>query len=148
MFAQNYRALEPYAFISHKQNKLVDSIIEDLSNGKSVRAFDQIVPFKFEIDKSLTKDDGIMCSELFLEFIEFIADQMNEQKISKISHIRLTELLFNIDVDDMDRGQDLMLWEKVLGRYILCSTKSFTARLGAEIQLTIVPNDAYDVTLY
>jgi hypothetical protein len=106
LFASEYRMCKPCVAVSAEFNKTIDTIIDDISEGREVAAFLSAEPF-VERPPRKSETEG-RCSKWFISFLEVLYDQMAQQEQFRVHPARAVELLYNFDYDDDDFTQPIM----------------------------------------
>jgi hypothetical protein len=136
LFADAYRCLEPAIEINIHFDVQIQSVIDDISAGRDVTAFQSGGKYA---DKARRLSGGttVRCSEMLLTFFDFLKHAMAEQGIARVGPARATELLYNFDAEDEHFNQPFLYLEDREGSLVLESYPKFDRRFGSRLRLVL-----------
>lgn len=138
-FCQEYRSLKPRQRISLELAATIDTIIDDICNGREIRAYLEANPFQ---KMEPAPDCNVRCSKELLFFFDFLCRAMHEQGIFHLTPTRACEMLYG-------PHQDVLTLEREPHQNLcyLVSTGKYESGAGVQLKLTLgTANDATDWT--
>jgi hypothetical protein len=132
-FSSDFRKAEPIVPTSLELDSVVDTIIDDITKGRDIQAFDkpQVVA-KFLASAS----GGRGANKHFLSFLDDLQHQTSEEKVTKVRLIRAINLLYNYDYFAGDEGWSQPFFEHdEIARATEClSFRPLDSRSGMDIE--------------